>query len=214
MRKVLLIAVCLTTLTGTLAGQWNWQNPLPQGNTLNALHLFNSITLITVGDAETIMSTSDGGAHWDIKHHVVDSYHQLRSICFVNSTTGWIVGNLGLVLKTTDGGVMWISQSNEIIGEKSIWKRFFLPAIQLGVQSARIARSSRQKMVVTIGLIVHLMILLHYIRYILQMPIPAGLLVNLVRFIKPLMAVIAGSIKPVWQRKNYFQSFLWIPQQE
>ena len=43
---------------------WEWQNPLPQGNTLRDVQLFSANTAIAVGDAGTVMKTTDGGESW------------------------------------------------------------------------------------------------------------------------------------------------------
>lgn len=40
---------------------WSWQNPFPQGNRLNDIHIFDINTAIAVGSAETVMKTTNGG---------------------------------------------------------------------------------------------------------------------------------------------------------
>jgi len=40
---------------------WFWQKPLPQGNSLSAVKVFDENTAIVVGSAGTIMKTSNGG---------------------------------------------------------------------------------------------------------------------------------------------------------
>ena len=34
---------------------WDWQNPLPQGNGLYAVHMFDQSTVIAVGEGSTVM---------------------------------------------------------------------------------------------------------------------------------------------------------------
>ena len=43
---------------------WSWQNPLPQGNPLRATAMLDAKTAVAVGDAGTILRTTDGGVTW------------------------------------------------------------------------------------------------------------------------------------------------------
>jgi hypothetical protein len=45
-------------------GGWYWQNPLPTGQTLKDVHVFDENTKIAVGKAGTIIKTTDGGISW------------------------------------------------------------------------------------------------------------------------------------------------------
>jgi photosystem II stability/assembly factor-like uncharacterized protein len=95
---------------------WQWLNPLPQGNTLNDIWAFDSLTAIAVGDVGTIIKTTNGGINWSVLHGTWGA-SLLSSIYFVNSDTGWIVGGhydsawVGIILKTTDRGTNWTSQT-------------------------------------------------------------------------------------------------------
>ena len=73
-RGAVLVAVLLTlSLAGAQgagaagvrvgASSWTWGNPLPQGNTINAL-AFAGAQGYAVGDFGTILSTPDGGTSW------------------------------------------------------------------------------------------------------------------------------------------------------
>ena len=84
---------------------WQWQNPLPQGNDLNDIHVFSSDSAIAVGGNGTILKTIDGGTSWTLIQSGTKAI--LRSICFINNNTGWAVGDSGIVLKTTDSGENW-----------------------------------------------------------------------------------------------------------
>jgi hypothetical protein len=44
------------------AGGWTWQNPLPQGNTLNSVSFTDASTGWAVGDGGIMLKTADGGA--------------------------------------------------------------------------------------------------------------------------------------------------------
>src|SRR5436190_15215602 len=64
--------ICLIGLMGLNAtaqlrsGQgWAWQNPLPQGNPLNAIHFAkDKLSGFAVGNDNTILRTQDGGFTW------------------------------------------------------------------------------------------------------------------------------------------------------
>ena len=66
MKKVILFCSLLCSATTTLNAQpdWYWQNPLPQGNLLNDIHLFDEFSGIAVGGFGTIVLTTDGGSTW------------------------------------------------------------------------------------------------------------------------------------------------------
>ncbi|KAA3610661.1 MAG: T9SS C-terminal target domain-containing protein [Calditrichaeota bacterium] len=97
-------------LIPTSHGQgWQWVNPLPQGNTLYDIHIFDANSAIVVGDAGTAMRTSDGGENWDIQHNVSGVFGELWGVDF-NSATGVAVGRGGVIIRTTDGGNTWQKQ--------------------------------------------------------------------------------------------------------
>ncbi|HPS65578.1 MAG TPA: hypothetical protein PK447_08390, partial [Ignavibacteria bacterium] len=59
---VLIILSLFINLHG-LNAQWVWQNPLPQGNTLDAVSFVNANTGYATGAYGTIMKTTNGGAN-------------------------------------------------------------------------------------------------------------------------------------------------------
>ncbi|NIT55319.1 MAG: hypothetical protein GWN00_03500, partial [Aliifodinibius sp.] len=83
---------------------WQWQNPLPQGNSLMDAFILDPNTVISVGNFGTIIKTTDGGVNWNIRHSVSGISEGFSSIYFVDSSRGWIVGLNGNILHTTDGG--------------------------------------------------------------------------------------------------------------
>jgi hypothetical protein len=60
----------LITISGMAApapvegGPWVWQNPLVQGDTLNAVSCPTASTCFAGGDFGTILSTDSGGSNW------------------------------------------------------------------------------------------------------------------------------------------------------
>jgi len=84
---------------------WTWKNPIPQGNDLKDIHIFDANNAIVVGMAGTIMKTTDGGENWTIQ--VSATNKDLYSIQFADKDVSWVVGEGGIKLKTTDGGLNW-----------------------------------------------------------------------------------------------------------
>ena len=102
----ILFLVLFVSKTGTAqTSNWKWQNPLPQGNNLAEIHVFDENTAIAVGNIGTIIKTTNGGISWDMKESNTQEY--LNSVFFINNNTGWAVGNNKVLLKTTDGGTSW-----------------------------------------------------------------------------------------------------------
>jgi photosystem II stability/assembly factor-like uncharacterized protein len=89
---------------GCMAQDWQWQNPLPQGNTLKCIKFIDDDTGYAVGDAGTIIRTTNAGADWNIE--VSGTLENLNAVHLTGQANGIAVGNNGLVLKTTDG-VNW-----------------------------------------------------------------------------------------------------------
>ena len=63
---VMCLCVVSTSLAQLRSGQgWTWQNPLPQGNPLNAIHFAkDKLSGFAVGNDNTILRTQDGGFSW------------------------------------------------------------------------------------------------------------------------------------------------------
>jgi photosystem II stability/assembly factor-like uncharacterized protein len=89
--------------------QWNWQNPLPQGNSLSSVFFTNSQTGYVVGSGGTIMKTINGGITWTISPLSLKT--TFYSVFFTDANTGYIAGSDSnfhdLILKTTNAGVTW-----------------------------------------------------------------------------------------------------------
>ena len=85
---------------------WIWQNPFPEGNTLNDAFVINRNTVVAVGNNGTILKTIDGGSTWNRQNSNTSQY--LYDVFFQNENQGWAVGYSSL-LKTTDAGANWAS---------------------------------------------------------------------------------------------------------
>lgn len=87
---------------------WCWQNPVPQGNDINDMHVVDSETTWLVGDAGIVLKTEDGGSTWNAKD--VGTSENLYGIHFVSNEEIWISGGNGVLLHSTNGGEDWVSQ--------------------------------------------------------------------------------------------------------
>ena len=107
MKNLLLLFVAFFLLQPTTFAQegWFWQNPLPQGNNLQDIYVFDENTAIAVGNVGTVIKTTDGGTNWNSQ--TSGTTEGLRSVHFTDNNTGWAVGASGIILKTTDGGAIW-----------------------------------------------------------------------------------------------------------
>jgi len=87
-------------------GSWVWQSPLPQGNRINDVHVFNADHLLAVGDHGLLLESDDGGTTWQRREWNIDA--DLKAVAFADASTGVIVGARGLMLRTTNGGASWL----------------------------------------------------------------------------------------------------------
>jgi photosystem II stability/assembly factor-like uncharacterized protein len=119
---VMLAVVCGVAMG--VAGDWEWQFPRPQGNTLWKTGFANETHGFAAGDNGTILVTYDGGQTWHLQYEGVTD--NLRSLAVLDAMTVWIAGDNGMVLHTTNGGTSWTEQSSGTLnGLNSI---FFLDA--------------------------------------------------------------------------------------
>ncbi|MEI6436228.1 MAG: YCF48-related protein [Bacteroidota bacterium] len=84
--------------------QWNWMNPLPQGNHLQSVRFINPSMGFSVGDGGTVLKTTDGGQSW--KRLYAGTPSNLTAVFFFNPDTGYVTSE-NYLFKTTDGGLNW-----------------------------------------------------------------------------------------------------------
>lgn len=101
------LALFLRNLNGQVP--YRWINPLPQGNTLNAVCFGDATTVYAAGDQGTIIKSVNAGETWDILQQL--TFHDLHGCFFINYKTGCVVGDSGSVFRTSDGGYSWIDVS-------------------------------------------------------------------------------------------------------
>ena len=95
-------------------GGWVWQDPIPQGNVLEAVSYADADHGWAVGGAGTIIATTDGGATW--KGQVSHTRAELKDVTFTDAAHGWAVGYSGTILATKDGGLSWRAQDSGTAG--------------------------------------------------------------------------------------------------
>jgi|GEM_PF-755731 len=111
MKKFSLL-LSLVLFCATVFSQWEWQNPKPQGLTLNSVSFVDANTGYAAGEAGTVLKSVSGGLTWEI----IQIYPEMliKCIWFCDSNTGFAAGGVfdgttwsGMLVKTTDGGLTW-----------------------------------------------------------------------------------------------------------
>jgi len=104
-KNVILISILSFLLSFSSLSQWEWQNPLPQGNTLNDVFFLNQDMGWAVGELGIIIRTLDGGETYKVLKSNVQV--NLNSVEFFSPQHGFVVGDNGTILETDNGGESW-----------------------------------------------------------------------------------------------------------
>ena len=88
----------------TVFGQWSAATSGTTNN-LNGAYLLDSGVGFAVGDAGTILRTTDAGMTWSPL--TSGTTNALHDVYFFDPTQGVAVGDQGLIRRTTDGGTNW-----------------------------------------------------------------------------------------------------------
>ena len=88
----------------TVFGQWSAATSGTTNN-LNGGYLLDSGVAFVVGDAGTILKSTDAGMTWSPL--TSGTTNALHDVYFFDATQGLAVGEQGLILRTTDGGAGW-----------------------------------------------------------------------------------------------------------
>jgi photosystem II stability/assembly factor-like uncharacterized protein len=99
---LILTLVCYSSVS--VFGQWSAATSGTTNN-LNGAYLLDSGIGFAVGDAGTILKTTDAGVTWSPL--TSGTTNALHDIYFFDATQGLTVGEQGLILRTTDGGAGW-----------------------------------------------------------------------------------------------------------
>src|SRR5436190_17563235 len=103
--KTVHLALSVVFYSGlSVFGQWSAANS-GTNNNLNGGYLLDSGVGFVVGDAGTIVKTTDAGMTWSPL--TSGTTNALHDVYFFDATQGVAVGEQGLILRTTDGGTGW-----------------------------------------------------------------------------------------------------------
>jgi photosystem II stability/assembly factor-like uncharacterized protein len=111
MKKICTFFIAFSVLAVGNAQNWQWLNPLPQGNTLYAVSAIDSLHCFCAGGYGTVMKTSDGGLNWTILN--TGTTEELTGIMFVDTLTGWTISDGGKIFHTADAGITWNLQYDD-----------------------------------------------------------------------------------------------------
>ncbi len=84
---------------------WVWQNPLPQGNTLNDNCFINENTGFLVGNRGVVVTTTNSGINWQTMY--LPTTQNLNAVKFIDLNTGYIVGDSSKIFMSINGGLNW-----------------------------------------------------------------------------------------------------------
>ncbi len=84
---------------------WFWQNPLPQGSTLNSVKFINAQTGFAVGIAGAVLKSTNSGESWSLYNSLFTN--DIYSVAFPNANIVFAVGSDGFIIKTTNAGISW-----------------------------------------------------------------------------------------------------------
>ncbi len=90
---IAIIFITANLATANARSEWHWQNPMPQGHSLNDICVFDQNVAIAIGYNGTIIKTRDGGITWKVINSTTSE--RLYSVDFVESKYGFIVGGWG-----------------------------------------------------------------------------------------------------------------------
>lgn len=115
-----LFTITFSILISSSFAQWEWQNPLPHGNSMVDVTFVNENEGWAAGGS-IIMHTVDGGNSWETQYQMNCSVHTcfVKSIYFIDNSNGWAVGGYAgidpppygaKIWFTSDGGNTWVEQ--------------------------------------------------------------------------------------------------------
>src|SRR5262245_16887672 len=111
-RKTIHLALSLLFyLSVTVFGRWSAATS-GTTNILNGGYMLDSGVGFAVGDAGTILKTTDAGMTWSPL--TSGTTNALYEVYFFDATQGDAVGDLGLILRTTDGGDGWQGVASDV----------------------------------------------------------------------------------------------------
>jgi photosystem II stability/assembly factor-like uncharacterized protein len=87
---------------------WCWQHAIVTGHQINDVAFVDATHAWAVGDALTILKSSDGGSTWTrVATDAGLASASLRSVRFYDAMHGMVLSDQGNALQTSDGGATW-----------------------------------------------------------------------------------------------------------
>jgi photosystem II stability/assembly factor-like uncharacterized protein len=119
MKKIFYIISYLLIPIATANAQWEWQNPLPQGNSLYAVQYVDENLIWASGTSGTLLMSTDSGVNWEFE--MLPERIYAHDIFFINENTGWICGKSenggpNYIFGTSNGGSNWEFQLMQVTG--------------------------------------------------------------------------------------------------
>jgi photosystem II stability/assembly factor-like uncharacterized protein len=116
MKKIGLVfcLVLFFSVSFQVSAQWEWQNPLPQGNSIFSIEFVNEEVGWMAGDLGKLLKTIDGGNNWNFQYSSTDQ--AIYDLSFVDENIGWASCHSGVIIHTTNGGKKWITQDSGRVG--------------------------------------------------------------------------------------------------
>ena len=149
-RKTVYLTLLLVFYTSlNVFGQWSAAKSGTTNN-LNGAYLLDVGIGFVVGDAGTILKTTDAGMTWSPL--TSGTTNTLYDVYFFDATQGVAVGDTGLILRTTDGGAGWqpiassvkdalrsvsFSGANGISGDRTKARELYERAQAGGIEDAK-----------------------------------------------------------------------------
>lgn len=108
--SIMLLCIFFQSVEIYSQSQWQWQHPLPTGNTFNSVDFINESTGFAAGSMGNIIKTTNKGINWISLNS--RTHKEIFKLKFWNSDSGICVCKDGLMLRTNDGGINWKHSSN------------------------------------------------------------------------------------------------------
>src|SRR5438309_268415 len=110
---VLLTAFPSFAMAQSPSRAWEWQNPLPQGNAINAIRFAaDKRHGWAIGSDGAILHTNNGGFEWEAQTSPVLT--TLNSIYIKDKDRAVAVGARGAILITNNGGEKWVGKPSGV----------------------------------------------------------------------------------------------------
>jgi photosystem II stability/assembly factor-like uncharacterized protein len=107
--RLLLLSLLLCGAAAPSRAQtaWEWQNPSPAGNTLLDVAWLGQQRVVAVGEAGTLLRTTDAGATWSLLPRPGRFRGDITALSAPSAAVVYAVGDSGTVLKSADAGATW-----------------------------------------------------------------------------------------------------------